>query len=316
MKKYKRYMDSVNVPDTLRERLVNLHIPPRQRVWRKCGTAAAVLLLITGLGFWGADRLPGGQVEKRLETSDGEMEIGQPDIALEQISDAVEREKWTLSGYEVATGGMISYYMLPYIDYGNMESSESASCLRTDWDIPEGIIKKDLSRSDIARLLGGEEVMSAHLNWDKYELTGWAAWYENGSFWGACVMGDAGAQEHFEFAITTGQFPLTCITYSSSVEQDIGGVTVTASGHDSAANEQGGVDISSRQVSFMKDGIGYRLDLTGISRTLTEERVSRFVRWTVMDGLIDLSALTTVKPEGTNGDNLLAGAGDSVEEPH
>ncbi|MDE6280873.1 MAG: hypothetical protein K2M15_03625, partial [Oscillospiraceae bacterium] len=52
---------------------------------------------------------------------------------------------------------------------------------------------------------------------------------------------------------------------------------VTADGYDSVATPSGGEDASTRRVSFMKDAYGYRLEVSGGSRALTEERVSRLV---------------------------------------
>ena len=305
MKQYQDYMDHIKASDTLHQKLVGLDAPAkRPRAWKKYGTLAAALVLVCGAGgfsVWaaGAGRQagptlfnPAGYQTAVPEISD----VAKPDIAPAEPGDGVDVGPKTIGGYEVrgedrGPDTVVTYYPLFYIDYGDTGLSEVQACL--DWDIPQGASKQELSREEIAQLLGGEDVLSTHLDWGGYELSGWAAWYENGDFWGAYFMGHAGPLDHFEFAVTAGQLPPTCIVYPSSVEQEVYGLPVTADGHDSVATPQGGVDASTRRVSFMNDGYGYRFDLTGASRALTEERVSRLVRWVADKGTLLVDGTTT-----------------------
>lgn len=293
MKKYMEYMDSVRASDTLHQRLLGLEAAgKRPAAWKKYGALAAALALVVGAGAWGmahggwnalADRF---QPDSRPEIA--ELDGPMPDIAIVEPGDVTEPAEKTLGGYDVTSGSgpnaMVTHYILPYIDYGEMKPSV-ASQVAADWDIPQGATRRDLTQEEIAALMGGEDVLSTHLDWDGYQLTGWGAWYEDGSFWGAYVNGYAGPMDHFEFAVTADQLPPTCVVYSASVTQEIRGLTITADGYDSVATPSGGVDASSRRVSFMKDGYGFRFDLTGVSRALTEERVSRLVRQIADKGL-------------------------------
>lgn len=281
MKQYNKYMDSVRASDTLHQRLLNLDTPQkRPAAWKKYGTMAAALALVVGAGAWGmanggwnalADRFqPGSRPEI--------AELDGPDIAPVEPGDVTGPGEKTIGGYEVTSGGITAYYTLPYIDYSGMKPSAASQVpVAADWDIPQGAVKRDLTREEIAALFGGEDALSTHLDWGGYELTGWAAWYEDGSFWGAYIMGHQGPLDHFEFAVTADQLPPTCVVYPAAEPQEIRGLTVIAEGYDSVATPQGGVDASTRRVSFMKDDYGYRFDLTGASRALTEERVSRLV---------------------------------------
>ena len=285
MKRYQTFMDGVKAPDTLHQRLVELKQPGRRpAAWKKYATAAAALALVVGVGAWG---LSGGfpfAANRDLPLTELHAEDGvidQPDIALVEPGDAAGTGRRTLGGYEVAEGGMAAYYVLPYIDYGEVEGAEMA----LDWDVPLGSVKRDLTREDIAALLGGEDALTTHLDWGGYELTGWAAWCEDGSFWGAYVQGHGGEHDHFELAVTAGQMPPTCIAYPGSVEQEINGVTVTADKHDGAYG-------CSRRVSFMKDEYGCRFDLTGTDRERAEERVSRLVRQ-IIDGGVEADRLSS-----------------------
>lgn len=281
MKKYREYMDNVRASDTLHQRLAELKEPGKRPIpWAKYGTLAAALALVLGLGAWGLSAgLPWvGYDEPLVDWAPENATAGVPDIAIVEPGDVTEPGKKTLGGYEVTSGGVTAYYTLPYIDYSGMKPSAASQVpAAADWDIPQGAVKRDLDREEIIALMGGEDALSTHLDWGGYELTGWAAWYEDGSFWGAYIMGHAGELDHFEFSVTADQMPPSCIVYSEGVTQEIRGLTVIAEGHDSAAGPGGGVDASTRRVSFMKDDYGYRFDLTGASRALTEERVSRLV---------------------------------------
>lgn len=289
MKRYQQFMDGVAASDTLHRRLAELAEPKKRPVpWVKYGTMAAAVALVCSLGAWGLGKVPGGPGQLAacfMPTAAPELGgLDEPDIATAEPGDVTEPAKRTLGGYDVTGGGMTAHYVLPYIEYGDTRLGE-VSQFAADWDIPGDAVRRDLTGEEIAALLGGEDAVSTHLDWDGYQLTGWAAWYEGGSFWGAYIQGYAGPLDHFEFAVTAGQLPPTCIAYPSSVEQEVNGITVTADGHDSTATPSGGVDASTRRVSFMKGDYGYRFDLTGTSRALTEERVSRLVRQIADQGI-------------------------------
>jgi len=284
MKRYRDYMDRIKASDTLHQRLVELEAPSKRPIpWKKYGAVAAALALVCGLGAWGLgqggwDALAG---HFRPETVP-EIADDQPDIAAVDPNDVAEPGEKTLGGYEVTSGSgpaaIVAHYVLPYIEYGGTDGVEM--CF--DWDVPPGAVKKELTQDEIAALLGGEDAVNTHLDWGGYELTGWAAWYEDGSFWGAYINGEkipAGLllsasypcpDDRFEFAVTAGQLPPTCIAYPGSVTQEIRGLIVTADKYD---GEHG----CSRRVSFMKDDHGYRFDLTSTDAKAAELLISRLV---------------------------------------
>lgn len=213
MKQYFEYMDNVEVSDTLHQRLLELEAPAKRPIpWKKYGAVAAALALVCGVGAWG---LSGGfpfaanRDLPRMETVAIESnEIGQPDIAPAEPGDVAEPGMKTIGGYEVQQGEVVSYFMLPGIDYGMADEMAQVSM---DWDVPPGSTKRDLTQADLAALFGGEDALSTHLGWGGYELSGWAAWYEDGSFWGAYINGImpnyGAAPRELEFAVTAGQLP-------------------------------------------------------------------------------------------------------------
>ena len=311
MKKYKEYMDNVRASDTLHQRLVELDASGKRPIpWKRYGTMAAALALVVGLGgfaAWAAHinswadpiprYLPGVQ-DTQPEIADEPV----PDIALVEPGDVTEPGEKTLGGYDVTVGSgpaaMVTHYVLPYIEYGDTSGQATAA----DWDIPPGATRRDLTGDEIVRLMGGEDVISDHLDWDEYDLTGWAAWYEDGSFWGAYIDGllgyYGGPANQFQFAVTAGQLPPTCFGYPDSVTQEIRGLTVTA---DKADREEHifkwPTYVHERRVSFMKGEYGYRFEMScGGSGETAEELASRLVRQIAARGL-ELSAIEGTIPE-------------------
>lgn len=284
MRQYKSYMDHVKVSGDLHRRLAELEGPGKRPVpWVKYASLAAALALVCGLGVWGLGKVPGGPGQLAacfMPTVAPELGgLDEPDIALEEPGDAAQPGMRTLGGYEVAEDGAAAYYVLPYIEYGET----GGMGIDLDWDVPPGAVKRDLTREDVAALLGGEDVLSTHLDWDGYELSGWAAWYEDGSFWGAYIDGlipnYGSVVDQFQFAVTAGQLPPTCIAYPGSVEQNISGVIVTADQADweNRFGEET-ANIHDRRVSFMTNGYGYRFEVSFGDPEAAEKMVSRLVR--------------------------------------
>lgn len=299
MKDYKSYMDHVNVSEEMHERLLDLDHGKKEEKpmrWKPYAAAAACAALLVGVGVWGVGaRQNGERWRGQVDTFDpyAAIESTQPsdpdpvqcaapsapstaeaiDLAPEDPNGAEPGMK-AIEGYETretrAGVDVAVYHVLPWIDYG---SANEAAAAALDWDIPQNAARRDLSTDEIVALLGGTDAVDLHLDWSAYELTGWGAWYEDGSFWGAYLQGYKGPLDHFEFAVTADQLPPTCIAFPGSVEQEVWGLTVTADKYD-------GKDGVSRRVSFMKDDYGYRFDLTATGEPEAAEKlVSRAVTW-------------------------------------
>lgn len=288
MKRYQKFMDGVRASDTLHRRLVELKEPEKKpAAWMKYGTVAAALALVVGTGAWGLKAgLPWAGYDKRLvDLAPENATAGVPDIApVESIEPAPHM---FAGGYDVTEDGVTAHYLLPYIEYGGTQDTQTA----LDWDVPPGSVKRDLTGEEIAALMGGEDAVSTHLGWGvEYVLTGWAAWYEDGSFWGAYINGImpnyGAAPRELEFAVTAGQLPPTCIVYPGSVEQNISGVMVTADKSDwEEPWGSSSYDVHERRVSFLKGDYGFRFEFSSGDPELTEEMVSRLVRWVVDSGV-------------------------------
>lgn len=315
MKEYIAYMDGITAPDTLRQRLLSLEAPQkRPAAWKRYGTLAAVLLLVVGgAGAWRVSQYfrtftptalesnDPGRPDANAEPGTPDVDIpeiadaAQPDIALAEPGDIVEPGPKTYGGYEVVYGSgpdaIVSYHVLPYIEYGEAEGAVAA-----DWDLPYGATRRVLTQDEIIALMGGADAVSDHLDWGEYQLSGWAAWYADGSFWGAFIDGlliyYGGPANQFEFAVTANQLPPTCFGYPNSVTQEIRGLTVTADKYDWELAEPLSYNISERRVSFMKDSFGYRFEMSSGRVDAAEEMVSRLVA-RIADKGLDLDTLTS-----------------------
>lgn len=346
MKDYKSYMDRVTVSKEMREKLMALERGKKEEKpmkWKTYAAAAACAALLIGVGVWGVGARPEEErwrdlvatfetaaVVESTQISDPDpVQCAAPsapvesqeaiDLAPEDPSGAEPGIK-TIEGYETretrAGVDVAVYHVLPWIDYGG--GSLNAGQVSADWDIPQNASRRNLTGLEIIYLLGGQDAVNLHLDWSDYELTGWGAWYEDGSFWGAYLMGYKGPMDHFEFAVTSGQLPPTCVVFGDSVEQEVWGLTVTADKYD-------GKDGASRRVSFMKDDYGYRFDLTATGDPEDAEKlVSRAVTWIANGDGLNFSAVTpavvrTREPESDHTAILPledgAGAPDSESQP-
>ena len=130
----------------------------------------------------------------------------------------------------------------------------------------------------------GEQVLSDHLDWNGYEITAHAMVNRDGSLWALWVYGNSGecGMEHFTLTLKPGGYAPSCIVYPESEVNNLWGVEVSASGHDSST-------VSTRRISFMKDNIGYSFEIVGEANEKLYERVSRLARWIIVEGL-NLSA--------------------------
>lgn len=288
MKRYRKYMDNIKATDTLRQRLRELETPVKRHIpWKRYGAMAAALALVLGLGYahyYNTVVSPRGQAF--LEATLSFDPAAHPDIAWEDPNGSEPGQK-ALEGYDVREerGGVAVTvrYILPYIEYGEVGTAVA----KADWDIPEGAVKRDLPRDEIIALMGGEDAVNTHLDWGGYELTGWAAWCEDGTFWGAYINGrhTEWLSDTFEFAVTAGQLPPVCVVSPGEVTQKIRGLTITAVKNDWELGGESLTQIPERRVSFFKGVCGYRFTVNSGDTEQAERLVSRLVCRIADEGL-------------------------------
>ncbi len=284
MKKYNEYMDGVTVSDTLHEKLKHLEAPKKKpQTWKKYGAMAAALVLVLGLGAWGVSRMSGpelGQTAEGPVSSSNAIEIApEPVPSGGPLTEPVPGDPvdpnarpTTIGGYEVhsdAFGGIVSFHMLPYIEYGQVEEDTAASLA-----LPLGVYRRELTAEEVNAILNGENIIGTHLDWSQYDLGGYALLHEDGTLFMLVIHGSKGnsGMEHFVLEVAPGHIPATCMVYEESVVNEINGAEVTADGHD-------GKLASTRRVSFLYDEFGYRFEVTGADKEDVERKVSRLVRF-------------------------------------
>ncbi len=313
MRQYKNYMDHVKVSGDLHRRLAELEGPGKRPVpWVKYASLAAALALVCGLGVWGLGKVPGGPGQLAacfMPTVAPELGgLDEPDIALEEPGDAAQPGMRTLGGYEVAEDGAAAYYVLPYIEYG----PPSGSVMNSSLARPDGELR-DAGRDDVLALVGGEEALTAHLNWGECEFRGTVGFEADGTVCMMSLWGE-GADTAFSLEVSPGRIPPTCyvVIGEERTITDVWGVEVSGVNRAGAYGdaERGVYMDVSRELQFIAKGVGCRLKVYGTQDQAVEELASRFVRWAVLEGL-DLSAIS---PDGAK--PVEAGPDYSVGEPN
>jgi len=317
MKKYKEYMDGVRASDTLHQRLLDLEASGKRPVpWKKYGTAAALVLVAGTGGFaaWAAHinslnppipSYPAGF--QQAETVDDP----QPDIAAVEPGDAAEPGMKTIGGYEVTSGNgpaaMTTYYILPYIEYGLPSGVSAERSLAP----PDGGLR-GATADDALALVGGEDALSAHLNWGGCEFDGTVGFEADGTVW---MMNLWGESEEFAFslALSPGRMPPSCVVQPEDAYTwtEVWGVKVAGIKGGAHGDTERGIYMDvAREVQFLANGVGCRLKVYGTQDGTVEEIVSRFVRYAILEGL-DLSGIS---PEGAA--PLDTDPGHGVDEPN
>lgn len=298
MKRYFEYMDNVKVSDTLHQRLLELEAPAKRPIpWKKYGAVAAALVLVCGVGAWGlscggwnaatTNFRPSAETAPELA---GVEKTAIPDIAIVEPGDVDEPGMKTIGGYDVTDGEMVTHYVLPYIEYGAPSGVSGDMSLAP----PDGGLRA-ATRDDALALVGGEDALTAHLNWGECEFNGTVGFEANGTVWMMSLWGE-GSDTAFSLELSPNQLPPTCcvVIGEQRTVTDVWGVEV--SGVNSAGaygdTERGVYMDVSREVEFIANGVGCRLKAYGTQDGAVEELVSRFVRWAILEGL-DLSGISS-----------------------
>ncbi|MDE6260659.1 MAG: hypothetical protein K2M42_07335 [Oscillospiraceae bacterium] len=320
MKKYREYMDNVRASDTLHQRLLGLETSGTRPVtWKKYGTMAAALVLVVGLGAWGLGKSGGwdalaANFRPAATTVPEIADEPVPDIALVAPGDVTEPGEKTIGGYEVVSGSgenaMVSYYVLPYIEYGPPSDISAAASL-----VPPAGGIREATRDDVLALVGKEDALTAHLDWGGRELRGTVGFEADGTVWMLSLWGE-GQDTAFSLELSPGRLPPTCcvVIGEQRTITNVWGVEVSGVNCRGAAygdTERGVYMDVCREVEFIANGVGCRMKAYGTQDGAVEELVSRFVRWAVLEGL-ELSGIGPdngicgypLAPSGETGDSV------------
>lgn len=272
MDKYQKYMDQAETSAEFKEKMKGLHARSKAPAWQRYGALAAALALVIGLGSWGLSRRDGQELGD--PATENVPEIGEVVAPVPEPWPMPDIQTQTTNGYEVVHGESVSYYMLPYIKYGQITQETEA-----DVALPVGVYRRDLTREELTALLDGEDTLTQHLNWGGYELYAFAMLNRDGSLWQLYIGGSKGdsGYEHFELQIRPGALPVSCLVYMDGGEvNEIWGTEVTAEAHD-------GENASSRRLSFFHGDYGYRFEIVGTDREAVEDIASRTARFFILN---------------------------------
>ena len=291
MKRYNDYMDAVEASDTLHQRLVELELPQkRPSAWKKYGAAAAALLLVAGVGAYGLSR--GGwdalmdNFKPAAEVAPEIADVPIPDIASED--DPYAPGNRTNGGYELIHDELVSYYVLPYLDWADA-SALPQSALDYTLATPDAI-RRAAAWDDVLTFMGGEKAMADHLLWDGLD---WQAdlWFlEDGTPQAAHLCAEENGLDLSLEVMKGGKVP-SCVVlpdeyYETSQWQGvkITAVKITAVKGSGRASVYGVELTEKREVSLFCDGVGYKLTLYADDDARADEVCARFVRYAVSGG--------------------------------
>ena len=306
MRRYKRYMDGVEVSDTLHEELKNLKAPERRpNPWLRWGTLAAAQALVIGLGAWAAGR-PAADLPAVDPLGPGEAI---PNMIPEPIPDPggvlTTADPAHGGGYEVRDGEAAQYFMLPALNW-----VDASGLARQDYQLaPPGALYRDAEAEDVTALCGGEEAMHDHLLWDGLEWGGRLWFLEDGTPQAVSLYAE-GEGLRLSLEIMRGGRVPSCEVWPDRDYQytEWQGVEITAlknAGYCGVDDGTAPLD-ESREVSFVVDGVGYKLRLCTAHAARAVELCARFVRYAVGGGF-DLDVLSA--------DGAVNDTGYSVGEP-
>ncbi|MCC8120540.1 MAG: hypothetical protein LIO42_00770 [Oscillospiraceae bacterium] len=292
MKHYVEYMDSVEVSPALHRRLLELTAPEPKTSWKKYGAIAAALVLAVGLGAYGLGQLDLGGVSMdgaetgivdAVDEGTFDGDLSGYDDANGDAASAETSEPAILDSYEVTDGEYAVCYLLQAIEYGWTDYEKILEISLSDGSMQE------LTGDEIADLLGGEDAILTHLDWNTASLCGSAFYRESGSLWLIELTGSASDGSAFTLFLSPEEIPdLTCHTYPEAVVNQLYDTQVSATASD---GEDGS---ATRRVSFQAQGIYCGCTISGTDSQSLERLTSRLVRRLCCDGDLNLDAVTSV----------------------
>lgn len=270
MKYYKSYMDRQEITPAVHEKLLDLE-PPKKRsgLWLKYGALAACAALIIGVGVW---RMFPADIPAPGSVQPGPQEPG-----------SIQEDS--------------SQSPLLQLDYGEAGHSADAAYSIA---LPKGSFSRALTEEDLTSLFGEEDPLNTQLGWEGAELSASCIFTAEGKPWEGTVTGRrvTGGADDFYAVLTLAPdaLPLSCTVSPADGVTQCWGVEVTGR-YGGIYGEGSDKEVwlpESREVEFVAHGVGFRLCIYGQEGEgdQVEAMVSRFVRYAIADGGVDLSCLT------------------------
>jgi hypothetical protein len=283
MKRYREYMDTVEVSPELHEKLMGLSAPKRTPSWKRYGAIAAALVLVVGIGALGQSALNHRGNSERYTTEGTDLALLQPGDDIVETDD-----NQTDGGYEVTREGLTSYYILPAIVYNEETAGASA-----DYSLAEpGSLSRSATLEDVKALLDGAD-MGVHLLWEEDWNWDGTVWFESDGTPCAAALYADGDGVSMRMELRAGSAVPDCIVLPDDDYEKTRFLDVEIS----ALKDVGyavidGVEMGeSRKLSFYAKDMGCKLTIYGTDGDRVEALCARFARWGIAEGF-DLAALS------------------------
>lgn len=277
MKNYSSYMDRQEISPAFHEKLIQLEARKKPaRPWLRYGALAACAALIIGAGVW------------RMTSSapDGQT-----------VQDALYPGIKDWYGPGETPPDSAAQPPLLQLDYGKAGYGGDAAYRIA---LPKGSFSRELTEEDLTSLFGEEDPLNTQLGWEGAELSVHCIFTAEGKPWEGTVTGRrvTGGADDFYAVLTLAPdaLPLSCTVSPADGVTQCWGVEVTGR-YGGIYGEGSDKEVwlpESREVEFVAHGVGCRLCIYGREGEgeRVEAMVSRFVRYVIADGGVDLSCLT------------------------
>ena len=209
MNRYHDYMDRIQAPVGLRERILAEERPRRSHPALRAGALAACCL-VAAVGGW--------------QLWQGRAEI-QPDPTAGAAATPAgnQQSEYTLVVEDPLEGQPHSFPNIPGYNYPDCTSSEA---MAADYAPPEGWFMEKLTAQEIITVLGGADQVPWILDWTGFGLDGVVTYDGEGKPWRILLWGTRG-EEALTLELWAGEEPLIDLIYADAGVENVAGMEVT-----------------------------------------------------------------------------------------
>lgn len=209
MNRYRTYMDRIQAPGELQDRILAGERPRRSRPALAAGALAACCL-VAAVGGW---QLWQGRVEIQPDPTAG--------VAATPAGN--QQSEYTLVVEDPFEGQPHSFPNIPGYDYPDCTSSDA---MAADYAPPEGWFMEVMSAQEIITVLGGTDQVPWILDWTGFGLDGMVTYDGEGKPWRIQIWGTRG-EEGLMLELWPGREPLIDLIYADAGVETVDGMEVT-----------------------------------------------------------------------------------------
>lgn len=209
MNRYRTYMDRIQAPGELRERIMAGERPRRPRPALAAGVLAACCL-VAAVGGW---QLWQGRAQTQPDPTAG--------VAATPAGN--QQTEYTLVVEDPFEGQPHSFSNIPGYDYPDCTGSD---VVIADYAPPEGWFMEKLTAQEIITVLGGTDQVPWMLDWTGFGLDGMVTYDGEGKPWRIQIWGNRG-EEELTLELWPGREPLIDLIYADAGVETVDGMEVT-----------------------------------------------------------------------------------------